>query len=209
MARPDHRFDYIVVGAGSAGSVVARRLSDRPNLRILLVEPGPKDWNPMIHMPTGEIYTIGSSLDWQFTSEPEPQLGGARLALPRGKVLGGSSSINGQLYVRGHPRDYDDWRQQGNAGWDWDSVLPYFKRSESWNGDGGSGRGKGGPLRTSFGRYRNGLFDAFMAAGKQAGYRVTAFDLSATAIDWAPGPAASCSTASARRGWRSTTRAGA
>jgi choline dehydrogenase len=169
--RPDHRFDYIVVGAGSAGSVVARRLSDRPELKVLLIEPGPRDWNPMIHMPTGEIYTIGSKVDWQLESEPEPELGGLKVSLPRGKVLGGSSSINGQLYVRGHPHDYDDWRQQGNAGWDWESVLPYFMRAESWKGAEGPQRGTKGPLRTAFGRNPNPLYEAFLEAGRQAGYK--------------------------------------
>ena len=169
--RPDHRFDYVIIGAGSAGSVLARRLSDRPDLRVLLIEAGPRDWNPLIHLPTGEIYTIGSSVDWKLESEPEPELGGIKMALPRGRVLGGSSSINGQLYVRGHPRDYDDWRQQGNAGWDFESVLPYFMRAEGWNGKSDPQRGRSGPLRTAFGRYQNPLFEAFLTAGEQAGYK--------------------------------------
>lgn len=117
---------------------------------------------------------VGSSVDWKFESEPEPRLGGYRVPLPRGRVLGGSSSINGQIYVRGHRRDYDEWCQLGNTGWDWESVLPYFKKAESWNGAAHELRGKGGPLRTAFGRYRMPLFEAFIEAGKLAGYRFNA-----------------------------------
>ena len=166
-------FDYVVVGAGSAGCAVAARLSEDPDVSVLLLEAGPQDRNPLIRMPTGEVFLIGRSLDWRFTSEPEPHLDGRRTSVPRGRVLGGSSSINGQLYVRGHPRDYDEWRQLGCDGWSYEGVLPYFRKSESWKAGANAHRGGDGPLRTAFGRYDNPLFDAFLEAAEQAGYRRT------------------------------------
>jgi choline dehydrogenase len=168
---PEMNFDYVIVGGGSAGCVLAARLSESGRHSVLMLEAGPRDWHPLIHMPTGEVFMVGSSVDWQFRSEPEPHLGGYQVPLPRGRVLGGSSSINGQIYVRGHHRDYDEWRQLGNAGWDWESVLPYFRKAESWNGPADALRGTEGPLRTAFGRYKMPLFDAFIEAGRQAGYR--------------------------------------
>ena len=164
-------FDYIIIGGGFVGCVLAARLSENGRNKVLLLEAGPRYWHPLIHMPTGEVFMVGSSVDWQFKSEPEAQLGGYQVPLPRGRVLGGSSSINGQIYVRGHPRDYDEWQQMGNAGWDWENVLPYFKKAENWNGGENSLRGNSGPLRTAFGRYKMPLFDAFIKAGQQAGYR--------------------------------------
>ena len=170
MSRLEQKFDYVVVGGGSAGCVLASRLSETPDISVLLIEAGPRDWHPMIQMPTGEIFMIGSSVDWQFESEPEKALGDYRVPLPRGRVLGGSSSINGQIYVRGHHRDYEEWRQLGNEGWDWESVLPYFKKAESWAGPANELRGRSGPLQTAFGRYKNPLFDAFLEAGREAGF---------------------------------------
>lgn len=166
--------DFIVIGAGSAGCVLADRLSAQRRNRVLVLEAGGSDWNPLIRLPTGEVFTVGSSLDWRFKSAPEPGLGGIHVDLPRGKVVGGSSSINGQLYVRGHPLDYDDWERAGCSGWSFSDVLEFFKMSENWKGPAGPMRGQAGPLKTAFGRYRNPLFDAFLQAGQEAGFAANA-----------------------------------
>ena len=131
MPADTESFDYIVTGAGSAGCAVAARLSESGQYRVLLLEAGGKDRNPWIHIPMGfsRVYA-NPRVNWMYESEPEAQLGGRRLYQPRGKVLGGTSSINGMVYMRGNAADYDEWRQRGCTGWDWDSVLPYFKKAE-------------------------------------------------------------------------------
>ncbi len=163
-------FDYIIVGAGSAGCVLANRLSADPNHRVLLLEAGPKDTNPWIHVPIGYYRTIvDPRTAWSFETEPEPHLDNRKITWPRGKVLGGSSSINGLVYVRGQAEDYDHWRQLGNPGWSAEDVLPVFKRIEATPiGDAGL-RGRDGPLGVSPPIYRSKLMDAFIDAAKQAG----------------------------------------
>jgi choline dehydrogenase len=173
MSQPE----YIVVGAGSGGCAMAYRLAEAGR-RVLVIEHGGSDWGPFINMPGALSYPMNMRrYDWGYRTEPEPHLGNRRLACPRGKVLGGSSSINGMIYVRGHARDYDHWRDAGCAGWGFADVLPYFKRMEDWH-DGGHGgdpawRGQGGPLHVTRGRRDNPLTRAFVEAGAQAGYPVT------------------------------------
>jgi choline dehydrogenase len=169
--------DFVIVGAGSAGCAVAYRLAEAGR-SVLVVEHGGSDWGPFIQMPAALSYPMNMArYDWGFRTEPEPHLDGRRLACPRGKVLGGSSSINGMVYVRGHARDFDHWAEVGAKGWSFADVLPYFKRLEAWH-DGGHGgdpdwRGRDGPLHVSRGRRQNPLYHAFVEAGQQAGYEVT------------------------------------
>ncbi|MBN8873610.1 MAG: choline dehydrogenase [Rhodospirillales bacterium] len=163
-------FDYIVTGAGSAGCVVAARLSESGRHRVLLLEAGPRDTNPWIHIPLGFARTfVDPKVNWKFESVPQPQLGNRQLYLPRGKTLGGTSSINGMVYIRGNHRDYDEWRQRGCIGWDWDSVLPFFKKAENQARGADAYHGVDGPLRVSDQPRRFELADAVLEACEQAG----------------------------------------
>ena len=166
--------DYVIVGAGSAGCAMAYRLAEAGK-RVTVIEHGGSDAGPFIQMPGALSYPMNMGLyDWGFATEPEPHLGGRVLATPRGKVIGGSSSINGMVYVRGHAKDFDTWAEMGADGWAYADVLPYFKRMEqSHGGSGPEFRGTDGPLHISRGPRENPLFDAFIEAGRQAGYPVT------------------------------------
>jgi len=163
-------FDYVVVGAGSAGCVLANRLSADGRHTVLLLEAGPKDRNIWIHVPLGYGKLFKEkSVNWMYQTEPEPGLGGRSVFQPRGKVLGGSSSINGLLYVRGQHEDYDRWRQRGNVGWGFDDVLPYFKRAEDQTRGADPYHGTGGPLPVSDWRHADPLSEAFVKAAVEAG----------------------------------------
>jgi len=165
--------DFVIVGAGSAGCAMAYRLGEA-GASVLVIEFGGSDAGPFIQMPAALSYPMNMSVyDWGFQSEPEPHLGGRRLATPRGKVIGGSSSINGMVFVRGHARDFDYWAASGADGWGYADVLPYFKRMETWHGGASDFRGTDGPLHVTRGPRKNPLFHAFVEAGQQAGYPVT------------------------------------
>ncbi len=170
MSIPDGDYDYIIVGAGSAGCVLANRLSADPAVRVLLLEAGGRDTNPWIHIPVGYFKTMHNpKTDWCFRTEPDPGINGRSIPWPRGKVLGGSSAINGLLYIRGQRQDYDQWRQLGNVGWGWDDVLPYFKRSENQERGADDFHGTGGPLAVSDMRIRHEICDAIIAAAVEIG----------------------------------------
>ena len=166
--------EFVIVGAGSGGSALAYRLAEAGR-DVLVIEHGGSDAGPFIQMPGALSYPMNMGIyDWGFRTEPEPHLDGRVLATPRGKVIGGSSSINGMVYVRGHARDFDTWAGMGATGWAYADVLPYFKRMEHWHGgDEGDWRGRSGPLHVTRGPRSNPLFDAFIAAGAQAGYPLT------------------------------------
>ncbi|HJQ56286.1 MAG TPA: GMC family oxidoreductase N-terminal domain-containing protein [Vineibacter sp.] len=164
-------FDYVIVGAGSAGSVVASRLSEDEGTTVCVLEAGPSDWHPMIHIPAGFMYTlVNPRLNWLYTSEASEWTGGRRIAAPRGKTLGGSSSINGHIYNRGQSLDFDGWAQRGNRGWGYADVLPYFRRSEQRVGDSDATyRGKDGNLPITDLEWRDTLCEAFIEGAVQMG----------------------------------------
>jgi choline dehydrogenase-like flavoprotein len=170
-SQPKHEeFDYIVVGAGSAGCVLANRLTASGKHSVLLLEAGPRDRNMWIHIPIGYgVLFRTPKVNWMYQTEPEPELGGRSVFQPRGKVLGGSSSINGLVYIRGQDADYDRWRQLGNVGWGYDDVLPYFKKAENQQRGADDYHGAGGPLAVSSPRQADPLCEAFIAAAEQTG----------------------------------------
>jgi choline dehydrogenase len=172
MAVEGDSYDYIVTGAGSAGCVLAARLSESGRHRVLLLEAGGKDSNPWIHIPLGYVKTfVNPKVNWMFDSEPEPNLNNRVMYQPRGKVLGGTSSINGMIYMRGNHADYDEWRQRGCEGWDWDSVLPYFRKAEDNERGDSEFHGSGGPLRVSNQPYEWEIGKLLLEACIQAGIK--------------------------------------
>ena len=170
--------DYVIIGSGSAGGAMAARLSEDGKHSVIVLEFGGSDFGPLIQMPAALSYPMNMPrYDWGFRSEPEPHLGGRTLGVPRGKVIGGSSSINGMVYVRGHACDYDHWADSGASGWGYADVVPYFKRMENWHpgthGGDPDRRGNSGPLHVTRGKRDNPLFQTFVEAGKQAGFELT------------------------------------
>lgn len=171
---PEFTADYVIVGSGSAGSVMADRLSDDGKHSVVVIEYGGSDIGPFIQMPAALSIPMNTkTYDWGYQTESEPGLGGRKLVAPRGKVIGGSSSINGMVYVRGHAEDFNHWEETGAKGWSYADVLPYFKRMETASSNEDGSRGIDGPLHVKKGETPNPLFDAFIAAGEQAGFGVT------------------------------------
>jgi len=163
-------FDYVIIGAASAGCVLARRLSEDPGVRVLVLKAGGSDRSVIVSMPAALTMPMNTRrFNWGMTTEPEPGLGGRRINLPRGKGMGGSSSINGMCYVRGNPMDYEVWSAKGATGWHWANALPYFQKAEAVRG-GGPLRGADGPLQVTRGTEQNPLYHAFVDAAVEAGY---------------------------------------
>ena len=165
-------YDYIIIGAGSAGCVLANRLSANPDTTVLLLEAGKDDNNPLIHMPAGINELVPrKTFNWHFWTKPDPNMGDRPMFWPRGKGLGGSSSINAMIYIRGHASDYDQWRQMGNTGWGYDDVLPYFKKSEHYEGGEDDFHGVGGPLNVTRKHFPDVLTETYLKASVEAGYK--------------------------------------
>ena len=163
------QFSYIVVGAGAAGCVVANRLSADPNNTVLLLEAGGKDWNPLIHIPIGFTKLTTPDVNWGFSTVPQPEMNNREMWYPQGRTLGGSTSINAMIYIRGHRNDYDTWAQQGNKGWGYEGVLPYFKKSENNERLNNKWHGIGGDMNVTQQTQSNPLTRAFVRSAQEVG----------------------------------------